>query len=80
MNIWRETVLPFECEAGLQPEKQTEERPIMQRMALHAFALKFKDMRRAGADGRGAVSEGFAGVGEAIGYEFLGGVGDLPSC
>lgn len=30
---------------GFNLKKETEERPIMQRMALHAFALKFKDMK-----------------------------------
>jgi len=30
---------------GFNLKKQTEERPLMQRMALHAFALKFKDMK-----------------------------------
>lgn len=30
---------------GFNLKKQTEERPLMQRMALHAFALKFKDLK-----------------------------------
>jgi len=30
---------------GFNLKKQTEERPLMQRMALHAFALKFTDMK-----------------------------------
>lgn len=30
---------------GFNLKKQTEERPLMHRMALHAFALKFKDLK-----------------------------------